>query len=152
MFGFGQQGIVRPKAVAFTTEDGILKKEFNGTTLDFGITIIPQNENELLAVVSSNELAGSMFTRMFYMQGHGLKYFKLLNHQRGLTGTNIYTYKIDWGGKNATIVQDYVNFFKKPVKEENIINNTESAQNSNTVTSNSSANNTDNISTKTNAS
>ena len=56
-----------------------------------------------------------MFTRMFYMQGHGLKYFKLFDHQRGLTGTDIYTYKIDWEGKNTTIVQDYL---KKPTKEE----------------------------------
>ena len=68
-------------------------------------------------MISSNELTGSIFTRMFYMQGHGLKYFDLVNHQRGLTGTDIYTYKIDWEGKNATIVNDYVDFFKEPVEE-----------------------------------
>ena len=113
VFGIGQQGIIRPKVAAFTTENGIFKKEFNGTSLDFGMTIIPKNENEIEAVLSSKELTGSMFTRMFYMQGHGLRYFKLFDHQKGLTGTDIYTYKIDWEGRNATIVGDYA---KKPEK------------------------------------
>lgn len=120
IFAISQQGIVRPKVAAFTTEDGLFKKEFNGSTLDLGMTIIPKNENELEAVISSKELTGGMFTRMFYMQGHGLKYFKLFNHQRGLTGTDIYVYKVDWEGGNATIVEDYANFFRKPPKQENL--------------------------------
>ncbi|MBI2559269.1 hypothetical protein HYW20_08160 [Candidatus Woesearchaeota archaeon] len=123
IFGTGQQGIVRPKVAAFTTDSGLLKKEFEGTTLDFGVTLIPQGENDLMGVLSSKELAGGMFTRMFYMKGHGLKYFKLFNHQRGLTGTDIYTYKIDWEGKNATVVDDYL---KKQVEEENITKSIES--------------------------
>ncbi|MBI3027789.1 hypothetical protein HYY70_06790 [Candidatus Woesearchaeota archaeon] len=118
VFAMGQQGIVRPKVAAFTTYDGLSFKEFNGTTLDFGITIIPKNENELDAVLSSKELAGGMFTRMFFMQGHGLRYFKLFDHQRGLTGTNIYTYKVDWEGKNVTIVDEYVKNLKKIAGEE----------------------------------
>ncbi|MBI2541643.1 hypothetical protein HYV80_02965 [Candidatus Woesearchaeota archaeon] len=118
VYAFGQQGIVRPGLAAFSTEDGLLKKSFNGTTVELGITIIPKNENEFEAVMSSKELTGSMFTRMFYMQGHGLKYFKLFNHQRGLTGTDIYTYKIDWEGKNKAIVGDYVKLLKTPVKLE----------------------------------
>lgn len=117
VFAIGQQGIVRPKLAAFTTDNGLLFREYNGTTIDLGMTIIPKNENELDAVLSSKELAGSMFTRMFYMQGHGLRYFKLFNHQLIFPGsnieTNVYTYKMDWEGKNATIVQDYVN---KPIK------------------------------------
>ena len=113
IFGIGQQGTVRPKSAAFTTKVGILKKEFNGPNLDFGITLVPLNENELTAILSSNELTGSMFTRMFYMQGHGLRYFKLFDHQRGLTGTDIYTYKIDWEGNNATISDGIVNILEK---------------------------------------
>ena len=135
VFGLAQQGIVRPKVAAFTTEDGIFQKEFNGTTLDFGMTIIPKNENEVEAVLSSKELTGSMFTRMFYMQGHGLKHFKLLDHQRGLTGTDIYVYKVDWEGKNTTIVNEYADTLKK-IKEEkgemqNGINTTNSPINDN---------------------
>src|SRR3989338_87897 len=120
VFGVGQQGIVRPKAAAFTTPTGILKKEFNGSNLDFGITLVPQSGNELTAILSSRELTGSMFKRMFYMQGHGLRYFKLFDHQRGLTGTDIYTYKIDWEGKNATISDDIIKNLEKEAAIEPI--------------------------------
>ncbi|MBI2650108.1 hypothetical protein HYX04_02215, partial [Candidatus Woesearchaeota archaeon] len=113
VFGVGQEGIVRPKVAAFTTENGILKKEFNGTTINVGTTIIPKSENELEIVLSSSELTGSMFTRMFYMQGHGLRYFKLFDHQRGLTGTNIYVYKVDWQGKNTTLADNYIEILAK---------------------------------------
>ena len=126
IFGTGQQGIVRPKAAAFTTPAGIIKKQYNGASLDFGITIIPQNENELAAVLSSKEMTGSMSTRMFYMQGHGLRYFKLFNHQRGLTGADIYTYKMDWQGENATISENIVKNLEKETANplmENILNN-----------------------------
>ena len=81
--------------------------------------------------MSSEELAGSIFTRMFYMQGHSLKYFKLFNHQRGLTGTNIYTYKVDWEGKNTTIVKEYVDLLTKPVKEEKVIEEVKPKSNKN---------------------
>ncbi|MBI2660084.1 hypothetical protein HYX07_02890 [Candidatus Woesearchaeota archaeon] len=117
-YAFGQQGIVRPRIAAFTTENGLIKKEFNGSVLDFGITIVPKNENEAEAILTSRELTGSMFTRMFYMQGHGLKYFKLFSHQRGLTGTDIYTYKVDWEGKNTTIIEDYIKYLN-PINEQN---------------------------------
>lgn len=135
VFGIGQEGVTRPKVAAFTTENGLLKKEFNGTTMDFGITIIPINENELKGILSSKELTGSMFTRMFFMQGHGLRYFKLFNHQRGLTGTDIYTYKVDWEGKNATVVEDYANMLKEPVKKENIAEGKIPTQNNNNTNS-----------------
>ena len=130
IFGAGQQGIVRPKAAAFTTRDGILKKYFNNSNLDIGVTIIPQSENELVMVLSSKELTGSMFTRMFYMQGHGLKYFKLFNHQRGLTGTDIYTYKMDWEGNNATISEDIVRNLEKETAIAPIMTNTTALNNS----------------------
>ena len=106
-----QDKIFKPSSAAFVTEDGIFKKRFDDTTTGHGMTIIPQSKDEVKVVISSNELAGSIFTRMFYMQGHGLKYFDLINHQRGLTGTDIFTYKVDWEGKNATIVKDYIDFF-----------------------------------------
>ncbi len=121
VFAVGQQGTVRPKAAAFTTENGMLVKEFNGTA-DFGITLIPKNKDTLLGVLSSKELTGGMFTRMFFGQGHGLKYFEPFNHERGLTGTDVYVYKVDWEGKNATVVNDYVNFLN-PAEEEEIIEN-----------------------------
>ncbi len=118
-----QGNILKPNSAAFTTDDGMLKKDFNGTTIGLGMTVIPSGENDLKVVLSSRELVGSMFTRMFYTSGHGLKYFKPFGHERVFPGssieTDVYTYKIDWEGNNATIVQDFV---KKPKTQENATN------------------------------
>ena len=108
VFGTVGGNIIRANPVAFTTENGIYKKQFEGSTVGLGFTIIPASEDNVLVVMSSPQLVGSMFTRMFYMQGHGLRYFKLLSHQKGLTGTDVYVYKVDWEGKNTTIVDTYV--------------------------------------------
>ena len=117
VFARTNEGIKRPVNAAFVTETGIDRYTYNGTTIGFGATIIPQNDNQMQLIMSSEQLTGSIFTRLFYLQGHGLKYFKPFNHQRGLTGTDIFVYKVDWEGKNTTIVSDYV---KKPVEEGNI--------------------------------
>jgi len=131
-FATNQQGLVRPRVVAFTSEDGMFKKYNNGTTLDFGLTVVPINKDELLVVLSSKELTGSMFIRLYKTNGHGLKYFKLFDHQQGLTGTNIYTYKVDWEGTNTTIVQEYVDFYRKPemaVEDKTSVNETQNSSN-----------------------
>jgi hypothetical protein len=109
---------VKPSNVAFTTKDGVYKKDINGSNLGMGITFIPVNENTIHAILSSRELTGGMFTRMFHTNGHGFKHFKLFKHVTGLTGTDIYTYKIDWEGKNQTIVEGYVNFLDSLNKKE----------------------------------
>lgn len=113
-----QDKIFRPASAAFATETGVLKKRFNDTVTGHGMTVMPISKDEIQVVVSSDELSGSMFARMFYMNGHGLRYFKLFDRQRGLTGTNIYTYKLDWSGKNATIAQDYTDFFREPIEQK----------------------------------
>ncbi|MBI2651715.1 hypothetical protein HYX01_04545 [Candidatus Woesearchaeota archaeon] len=113
----GTSNIVNASAVAFTTENGILKKQFKGNTIGYGFTLIPKNENELLAVISSKELTGSIFTRLFFMQGHGLRYFKLLTREKGLTGTDIYVYKVDWEGREKTIADS----IKEAIEKEKLI-------------------------------
>ncbi|MBI2549602.1 glycosyltransferase family 39 protein [Candidatus Woesearchaeota archaeon] len=57
--------------------------------------LIPQG-NSYASILASPELASGMFTKMFFFGGTGLKHFKLLTHQTGLTGTNVYVYKTGW--------------------------------------------------------
>lgn len=119
VYGTVGSNVIRANPVAFTTENGILKKQFEGNVFGLGFTIIPTSEENAFVVMSSPQLVGSLFTRMFYMQGHGLKYFKLFNHPpRGLTGTDIYVYKVDWEGKNITIVDSYVDNLRKQIETD----------------------------------
>ncbi|MEK6837080.1 MAG: hypothetical protein AABX69_00375, partial [Nanoarchaeota archaeon] len=87
------------------TEDVIEKAYANNTVpQQLSVILVPQGEwldssnsySSYYAAVASPEQAAGMFTRMFFMEGRGLKHFKLLTHQRGLTGTNVYVYKAQW--------------------------------------------------------
>ncbi|MBI4452504.1 hypothetical protein HY637_03680 [Candidatus Woesearchaeota archaeon] len=110
-----QNQIFRPASAVFATEIGLFTKIFNNEAIGHSMTVVPKSKEEVEVIISSGELSGSMFTRMFYMQGHGLKHFKLFKHEMGLTGTDIYVYKIDWEGSNATIVGKYSDFWKPEV-------------------------------------
>ena len=129
VFGKVGNNDIRANPVAFTTEKELYTKEFDGNTFGLGFTVIPTSEDNVVVVLSSPQLVGSIFTRMFYMQGHGLKYFDLFNHQRGLTGTDIYVYKVDWEGNNATIVNEYADSLQK-IKNAEIKVQPEKSQNS----------------------
>ena len=49
-------------------------------------------------------LTGSLFTRMFFFQGHGLRYFDAFSVERNqVLGTQVYTYKVDWNGTDPNI-------------------------------------------------
>ncbi len=63
---------------------------------------------EYVSIIASPEIAGGMFTRMFYMEGDGLTYFRQISHERSLTGLDIYVYTIQWENGQPIAVADLV--------------------------------------------
>ena len=61
-----------------------------------------------MAQISSPELAGGLFTVMYYMDGHGLQYFEPFYKEKGLIGTEVKVYKAKWDGGEPHIEQKYV--------------------------------------------
>ncbi len=57
------------------------------------------------SVLMDADLAGSMFTRLFYFEGAGLTHFDSFNNVRDITGAKIITWKVDWAGRNASVSQ-----------------------------------------------
>ncbi len=107
-YAFSQGSLVHPKVIAYATKDGVDIREFKENSIDMGITFIPENRDSFTAIVSSPELAGGMFTIMFYMDGHGLQYFEPFYKEKGLIGTEVKVYKANWGGGDPHIEQKYV--------------------------------------------
>ena len=62
-----------------------------------------------------SDLTASMFTRMFYQEGIGLKYFKKFSDERSVFGGRIIVWKVDWEGKEKNII---VVPEPEPIKEE----------------------------------
>ncbi len=98
-----------PKSVSYLTDTGGVETRAytEDVALDLSATAIPDGENYKL-VLSMPELNASMFTRMFFMEGHGLRNFKLLTRQRSITGAEIFVYKVDWKGSEPTIKEELV--------------------------------------------
>jgi dolichyl-diphosphooligosaccharide--protein glycosyltransferase len=77
--------------------------------------LVPSEGNKDLAVViwptasgssalaTYSYVADSMFTRMYYMKGLGLKHFRPFDEQSQLIGGKIYVYKVDWAGKEPYV-------------------------------------------------
>jgi asparagine N-glycosylation enzyme membrane subunit Stt3 len=102
-----------PAVFAYPTENGIAKKNYNSSS-PYSVTLVPQGGN-FGVLLAQQELATSMFTRMYYLRGHGLSYFKPFNVQRDSSGLLIYTYKVDWNGTNTSQVSDIVAAMTEPV-------------------------------------
>ncbi len=108
VYAYSQGALVHPKIIAYATKNGVKIKEFKENSIDMGITFIPESKDSFTAILSSPELAGGMFTVMYYMNGHGLRYFEPFFSEKGLIGTEVKVYKARWEGGEPHIEQKYV--------------------------------------------
>ncbi len=92
-----------PASIVYADVNGFQTKKFKGKTLPYSIGIISDGKNRFKSILMSPELAGSMFTRLFYYGGIGLKYFDHFDSQRSMTGVDIHVWKIDWTGSSVNI-------------------------------------------------
>jgi hypothetical protein len=59
--------------------------------------LLSENDNTYKAILFSSPLAHSLFLRLYFMKGMGLKHFNLVHHEENKEmGGNIYLYKIVW--------------------------------------------------------
>lgn len=81
------------------------KQVFNYSEGNSQLTVVawPVAGGNINAIAATAPLADSMFTRMFYMGGLGLKHFKPFSSERQLIGGMIHTYKVDWDGKDVYV-------------------------------------------------
>jgi dolichyl-diphosphooligosaccharide--protein glycosyltransferase len=117
----GQQDI-HPSVFAYPTKDNVVQKTYNSTN-PYSITLVPQGDSYTV-LLAHKALAASMFTRMYYLRGQGLRYFKPFNLQRDANGGLIYTYKVDWTGNNATEVPETQVKLQAPPVLSNLTNGT----------------------------
>ena len=112
-------GDQHPKSIAFPTPDGVFVKEYSSNVValqngrPLGAALLPAGDSYSIVLMDADLTAG-MFTRLFYMDGHGLSYFKKFDDQRSIFGNRIIVWKVDWEGKERNIVEAYT----QPVRTE----------------------------------
>ena len=78
-------------------ENGVIVNLTNNT-IKFGTDIIKKGD-EYYIILSSPELTGSIFIKLFYYEGEGVTYFDKFSDVRDVTGAKIIVWKVDREGK-----------------------------------------------------
>lgn len=113
-----QQGIGIPTALV--TLDGageFVEYEYDNSTFPYSISLYPSNSG-YKAIMSYPQIATSVFNRMFFFNGAGLKYFDQFKHDTTVTGLDIYTYKLNWDGVEEVAVEEEEEEVVEEVVEE----------------------------------
>jgi len=106
----GEQDIVHPKKTSIPTNTGIIIKEYNESVVNLqngrnlGLALIKDGDSYQMMQMDS-DLAASMFTRLFYQEGVGLRYFKKFSDQTSLFGSRVIVWKVDWEGKEKKVIE-----------------------------------------------
>lgn len=87
-----------PSAVVIVTEDGYDRYDLSNATYNFAILLQPLENGQFRALIADPLLIDSLFTKLFFLNGHGLEHFELVNTQSGVYNQEILTYKVDWNG------------------------------------------------------
>jgi dolichyl-diphosphooligosaccharide--protein glycosyltransferase len=88
------KGSIVPYSLIYLENNSLVEVKYEKASFPFSIVYAPDNS----VVICSPELGKSIFTRLFFLNGGGLSHFKLFDQQRELTGSEIYVWKVDWGG------------------------------------------------------
>jgi dolichyl-diphosphooligosaccharide--protein glycosyltransferase len=86
---------VHPQSLVYLTENDVKEKEFTGNTISLSLVLKPIGD-EYMIIRTTPKQAKSLFTRLFYLKGHGLHCFKLFHEQQQVTGERIQVWKVDW--------------------------------------------------------
>ncbi|MFH0867678.1 MAG: STT3 domain-containing protein [Candidatus Woesearchaeota archaeon] len=109
-FAETSEGLKHPAKISFPTNEGIIVKEYNKSLINLqsgrglGLALIKNGDNYEMLQMDS-DMTASMFTRLFYQEGIGLKHFKKFSDERSVFGNRIIVWKIDWEGRETNIIE-----------------------------------------------
>jgi len=87
---------VTPNSLVYAAKDDVVEKKFSSDkTSGFSAVLIPSGDNYAMMITDPLQ-AASMFTRLFFFDGHGLECFSKFDDVRQFTGGRIATWKVDY--------------------------------------------------------
>ena len=92
---FETQGEVYPNSIIYADQQGIVEKQFTGTTAGFSVVLIPTGSDYLFLAADPRQ-ANSVFTQLYFLQGHGLKCFSKFDEVQNINGGRIITWRMDY--------------------------------------------------------
>jgi len=96
-------GVVFPNSLVYIDQGEIREKRFSGNLLGLSVLFVPDGDGFKL-LVASPEQANSLFTKLFFLDGHGTKCFELFDDRRSFSGGRILVWKVDWSCSQGNVV------------------------------------------------
>ncbi len=96
------QGIAQAGRVIVYERDGT-KREVRSNGNENVAVVMWQDGDGVKAISVYSPLADSMFTRLYYLHGLGLRHFKPFSEERQLIGGMVYAWKVDWQGSEPNV-------------------------------------------------
>ncbi len=100
---------VKPNSLVYPTEEGVVKKELEGQKTGFSVVLIPDSGNYRFMLTDPLQ-AASLFTRLFYLEGHGMKCFRRFDDRKRVDNSRIITWVVDYdcGQENKVFFSESV--------------------------------------------
>lgn len=103
-----------------------LNVTFKNADREIGAVVYPANGG-YKSLVMDADLTGSIFTRLFFLGGHGMSCFDLFDQQTEITnGGNIFVWKVDWNCATKNVVFEQTNISKTVKSSEKVTQKNES--------------------------
>jgi len=101
------QGKKHPFSLVYATKDDVKEKRFKDDIIPFSVALIP-DDTAYLSFFMDKELAMSMFTRLYFFNGHGLRHFKLFSDEKSFIGQRIIIWKVDFKAGEKNIAKEFM--------------------------------------------
>jgi dolichyl-phosphooligosaccharide-protein glycotransferase len=87
-----------PHSIAIAGPEGYDEYKLENSSLGISFLLRNNGDNSYSVMINTPELLSSTFTKMFFLDGHGLKYFDLVHTETSPFGNNIKVFTVDWEG------------------------------------------------------
>ncbi len=100
-FFMTQEGIKYPESFVYPVEvendeKKLYEVKYEKDTVPVSAVLIKKDSGGFQSVLADKELVNSIFTKLFYHKGRGLKHFELFDERMQLNGQRIYVYKVNF--------------------------------------------------------
>ncbi|MBS3175836.1 hypothetical protein J4457_01220 [Candidatus Woesearchaeota archaeon] len=103
------QGILKAASLVYADGTGIHEIVAEDPQTELSVMTIPTN-NRFNAIMAARPLAKSLFSRLFFYNGHGTQHFKLLSEKTSVLGEKIQVWKVTWESQEPLMIYE-----QKPV-------------------------------------
>ena len=100
------QGNSQPYSIVYATQSGLQEKVYEGS-FGFAVALVPDDKS-YFTVMMQPVLAKSMFTTLFYYEGHGLSHFRKFDDRIQITGGRILVWNVSWETKEQNVIPELV--------------------------------------------